>query len=107
MWFVKVFRGREEPEEKEKLSDKSIGKWNRGFRKWEVTGAYFGMEALTWGETCHSGYGGVETAQVCLGKTSGLWWGSLGESPHQEALVSSQRTEKVGRGRVGDVELNV
>lgn len=43
--------GRKEPEEKEKLSDKSIQEWDGGFRKWEVTGSCFGMEVLTQGRS--------------------------------------------------------
>lgn len=47
-WF-KILRGKEEPEEKEKLIEKSIQEWDRGFRKREVMGSPFGMEALTLG----------------------------------------------------------
>lgn len=50
MWFIKVFREREEPEEKEKLKTKSIKEWDGSFRKWEVTGPCFEMESLTWEE---------------------------------------------------------
>lgn len=106
LWFAKVFGGRKEPEEKEKLSGQSVQEWDRDFRKCEVTRSCFGMEVLTQGvgdgRTCLSGYGVVETDQVFFQEAGVVWWQSLGESPRWEALVCSQRREKAGKAKVDD-----